>query len=311
MPRNTENPITMKTSSRFCIRKTTLIKVLIAGLFIHAGFASTLKAEPGRFFPAVDGWERPAEIDIYTPETLWDIINGAADLFYAYDFIELLWGEYTSQEDENVYIVMEIYRQGGPVRAFGVYSQERPRSPELVDVGVQGYRAPGILHFFAADCYIKIRSHDRSEETEQAMKMMARHVSDLLDPDPEFPEIVNMLPDEHKVEFSEEFINTNFLGHPFLSGAFASTYERNGQRFNLFVIENDNREECRQMLVSYYDFSGQEADLQEGVHRIDDRWNGEVGIVWRGNKLYGFYNLDDALLQEEYLTHFADIQPGT
>ncbi len=307
MSRNTENPTTMKTFNRFCIRKTILVKVLIAGLIFLTGFASPLKAEPGRFFPAIDGWERPAEIDIYTPETLWDIINGAADLFYAYDFIELLWGEYISLKDESVYIVMEIYRQGGPVRAFGVYSQERPRSPELVDVGVQGYRAPGILHFFVGDCYVKIRSHDRSEETEQAMKKMARHVSGLLDPDPQFPAIVNMLPEEHKVDFSEEFINTNFLGHPFLYGAFVSTYERDGERFSLFVIKNDSREESREMLASYYEFSGQDADLQEGVHRIDDRWNGEVGIVWQDNKLYGYYNLDNVVLQEEYITLFAGI----
>ncbi|TVR74141.1 MAG: hypothetical protein EA408_03355 [Marinilabiliales bacterium] len=294
----------MKTRNYFTNRKTVLPGI-IAVLLILSGFSGPLKAGPDRYFPAIDGWERQSDIDVYTPETLWDIINGAADLFYAYDFIELFWAEYISTEDESVYIVMEIYRQGGPVRAFGVYSQERPMSPELVDIGVQGYRAPGVLHFFVGDCYVKIRSHDRSADTEQAMNKLARHVSDMIDPDPQFPAIVTSLPEEHKVAFSEEFINTNFLGHQFLSRAFVSTYEREGERYNLFLIENETKEESRQLLASYYEFSGQDADLQEGVHRVADRWNGEVGIVWKGNRLYGYYNLENSELQEKYLALFS------
>ncbi len=270
------------------------------------GVNSKIFASHDHLFPVIDGWEKPAEIDVYSPETLWDIINGAADLFYAYDFRELYWGEYVNSEDNDIYLVVEIYRQGGPVRAFGVYSQERPGTPQLADVGVQGYTVPGALNFFVADSYVKIRSHDRSEETAEAMKKIGRHISDTLDPNPEFPAIVNSLPEEGKVEHSEEFINTNFLGHPFLSGAFVSTYDIDGERFNLFIIKNDKRKESEKILKDYYEFSGQDTEvLREGIHRIDDRWNGEVGIVWKDNVLYGYYNLDDKELQEKYLDIFS------
>ena len=261
-----------------------------------------------KLFPVIDGWDKPAGVDVYTPETLWDIINGAADVFMAYDFRELYWAEYINSGDDGIYIVMEIYRQGCPVNAFGVYSQERPRPPKLIDMGVQGYTAPGVLHFFVSDSYVKIRSHDRSEETARVMEQLARHVSSTLDPDPRFPAIVTVLPDEGKVEFSDEYINTNFLGHPFLSGAFVSTYEIGGNRFNLFAIEHKTRDESRQMLTEYYKFSSQDIDLiTEGVHRINDRWNGEVGIVWKGNVLYGYYNLEDEQLREKYLEYFFGI----
>ncbi len=280
----------------------TMFVLLFYGL---TGIGNSVMADHNKYFPSIDGWEKPDEIDVYSPETLWDIINGAADVFMAYDFQKLYWGEYINSKDNDIYIIMEIYRQGDPVNAFGVYSQERPTAPQLADVGVQGYTAPGVLHLFVADCYIKIRSHDRSEETALAMKKMARHVSDMLDPDPAFPPITEMLPEEGRVEFSEEFINTNFLGHPFLSGAFVSTYNIDGKSFNLFIIENNTREESEQLLSDYYDFSKQEVDIQEGIHRIDDRWNGEVGIFWKNNILYGYYNLEDENLQEKYLKLFA------
>ncbi len=257
-------------------------------------------------FPDLEGWERPEDIDVYVPDNLWDIINGAADLFMAYDFQELYWGQYDRSGEDNIYIVMEIYRQGGPLNAFGAYSQERPGSPELTDVGVEGYKAPGVLHFFVSDCYVKIRSHDRSEETGEAMEKLARHVSGRLDPDPAFPATVDKLPEEGRVAFTETFINTNFLGHPFLSGAFVSNYDIDGNSFNLFVIEHENRRECEQMLADYYEFTEQDpGTLTEGVHRMDDRWNGEVGIVWKGDTLYGYYNLEDEELREKYLNFFS------
>ena len=287
--------------------KRHAVMSLVVLLFL--GITGTGRAANGdheKLFPGMSGWEMAGEIDVYDWDSLWDIINGAAELYYAYDFQEMYWGQYTNSDDDDIYIVMEIYRQGDPVMAFGVYSQERPRPPRLVDVGVEGFAAPGALHFFVSDLYVRMRSHDTSQETAEAMEKLARKVSTNVDPRPVYPEITGKLPDEGKVDFSEEFINTNFLGHSFLSGAFVSSYDVNGNRFNLFVIEHENRDRCKKMLADYYEFSRQDpGNITEGVHRIDDRWNGEVGIVWKDRFLYGFYNLEDPELQKKYLEMFS------
>ncbi len=283
------------------------IKVFISVILIVttagiSGLSGMAVSSSDKMFPEIEGWNRQAEVDIYSPETLWDIINGAADVFMAYEFQQLYWGEYINSDDDALYIVMEIYRQGGPANAFGVYSQERPATPDLIDVGAQGYTAPGVLHFFVDDCYVKIRSHDRTEETAKAMEKLAREVSDIIDPDPGFPEIVNMLPEEGRIDFSDQFINTNFLGHPFLSGAFVSSYNIDSKSFNLFVIKNSSKEESKKILADYYEFSQQDVgEISEGIHRVDDRWNGEIGIVFKDNIITGYYNLDNKDLQEEYL----------
>lgn len=283
--------------------------VVPLAVFLFLGMTGASHAANGnheKLFPGMPGWERSGEIDVYDWDTIWDIINGAAELFYAYDFQEMYWGQYTNSVDEDIYIVMEIYRQGNPVMAFGVYSQERPRPPRLIDVGVEGFAAPGALHFFVSDLYVRMRSHDTSEETAGAMKKLAGKVAEAADPMPEYPAITGKLPEEGKVAFSEEFINTNFLGHSFLAGAFVSGYDINGTRFNLFVVEHEDPDGCRNMLADYYEFSGQDpGDLAEGVHRMDDRWNGEVGIVWKDRYLYGYYNLEDEALQEKYLEKFS------
>jgi len=286
-----------------------LLAVLLFGIAATSGANGLgLKAADGhgKLFPALEGWESPESIDVYDWDSVWDIINGAAELYYAYDFQAMYWGRYDKAGEEDTYIVMEIYRQGCPLMAFGVYSQERPRPPRLVDVGAEGFTAPGVLHFFVSDLYVRMRSHDTSEETAAAMHRLAVKVAENVDPDPEFPPIVHKLPEEGRVAFSEEYIHTNFLGHSFLPGAFVSTYEVDGTRFNLFVMEFDDGAGGKEMLADYYEFSGQEpGEITEGIHRIDDRWNGEVGILWKGNVLYGYYNLEEEELQEKYLQMFS------
>ncbi|MFO8028923.1 MAG: DUF6599 family protein [Cyclonatronaceae bacterium] len=286
-----------------------ILAVLMLGTTAMAGASGADFTEADRhrkLFPALEGWESPQNIDVYDWDNIWDIINGAAELYYAYDFQAMYWGRYDNSDDEDTYIVMEIYRQGSPLMAFGVYSQERPRPPQLVDVGVEGFAAPGALHFFVSDLYVRMRSHDTSEETAAAMHKLASKVAENVDPEPEYPAIVHKLPEEGRVDFSEEYIHTNFLGHPFLPGAFVSTYEVDGTRFKLFVMELEDGNECQKMLADYYQFSGQEPDeITSGIHRIEDRWNGEVGILWKGHMIYGYYNLEDNELQEQYLQMFS------
>ena len=71
-------------------------------------------------------------------------------------------------------------------------------------------------------------------------------------------------------------------------------------------MQNESSEKSKQILEEYYKFSRQEIDeIKEGIHQIEDRWNGQIGIVWKNNLLYGYYNLDNKDLQNKYLKLFA------
>jgi hypothetical protein len=39
--------------------------------------------------PEVTGWKKSGEVQTFTPKTLYEYINGAADLYIMYDFQEL------------------------------------------------------------------------------------------------------------------------------------------------------------------------------------------------------------------------------
>jgi len=96
-------------------------------------------------FPEIPGWKQSGEIETYSPQTLFEYINGAADLFLAYDFEELMIVEY--QNDRKATLTVDVYRHRIPLLAFGIFSQERLQSATILDIGVQGYREKEFLNF--------------------------------------------------------------------------------------------------------------------------------------------------------------------
>ena len=48
-------------------------------------------------FPMLDGFKKETNYPVYTPDNLWDFINGAADNYLAYDFVDLHVAEYKKE----------------------------------------------------------------------------------------------------------------------------------------------------------------------------------------------------------------------
>lgn len=104
--------------------------------------------------PIPSGWQLKNQPVIYTPDNLWDYIDGAADLFYRYQFKNLQVVYYTDSAGD--YITLELYDQSSPLYAYGVYSQERPEKTNFLDIGTEGYAEPGIINFLIDDFLYKI-----------------------------------------------------------------------------------------------------------------------------------------------------------
>ena len=58
-------------------------------------------------FPDVTGWKRSAKIQTFSPKTLFEYIDGAADLYLTYDFEELKVAEY--QNEKKASVTVDVY----------------------------------------------------------------------------------------------------------------------------------------------------------------------------------------------------------
>ncbi|HYA90954.1 MAG TPA: DUF6599 family protein [Thermodesulfobacteriota bacterium] len=256
-------------------------------------------------FPEITGWKQSGEIQTFIPKTLFEYINGAADLYIMYDFQELKVAEYLNEKKASVNV--DVYRHKTPTHAFGIYSQERLSNANFVDIGVQGYIEQNILNFLTGPYYVKINSYDTGAEDREILLAFAKKMSEDLWEKGSLPSILFSFPEEGKKKDSEKFINKNFLGYSFLHSAFTADYELSGKKFKLFVIDGADQKVCREMVQKYFQQTGNaEKNIVEGIYTVSDPYHGEIEFYWKGRFIWGALNLSDASLRSKYLQLFEE-----
>ncbi len=250
-------------------------------------------------FPQMEGWQQPEKPQLFSPETLYEYINGAADLYLTYEFQDLNVAEYRNAKKASVTI--EIYRHGNPTQAFGIYSQERLANARFLDIGAQGYQEPMVLNFVTGPYYVKINGYETGPEDEKTLLSFGRKVEAILGGKSSLPAILSSFPQEGKKKNSEKFISKNFLGYSFLHSGFTADYEAAGKKFKIFIIQGKNQGDCKDMMEKYLARTKNEAKAAEGPYRLKDPYHGQLELFWKGSHIWGVLDLDDAALRSRYI----------
>jgi hypothetical protein len=108
---------------------------------LFSGFVSAQDME----LPQLSGFKKVTSYPVFKPANLWNFINGAANTYLAYGFIDLHVAEY--KKGKNT-IKAEVYRHSDNTMAFGIYSAERSPSFRFMKLGTQGYIVDGAVNFF-------------------------------------------------------------------------------------------------------------------------------------------------------------------
>jgi hypothetical protein len=290
------------------MKKRHLISLFLFVYLIWGGINPLLASTSDwkRFtFPDVTGWRQSGEIQTFVPKTLFEYINGAADLYLAYDFQELKVAEYLNEKKSSV--IIEVYRHKTPIHAFGIYSQERLSDASFLDIGSQGYIETNVLNFLAGPYYVKINSFNTGPDDREILMAFAKKVSETLGERGALPSILSSFPEEGKKKNSEKFIAIKFLGYAFLHSAFTADYQVSGIKFKLFVIDGVEGDDCKVMIQKYLQQAGSPAkDVVEGGYALSDPYNGEINLQWKGRNIWGILNVSDTSLCSKYLRLFEE-----
>ena len=271
------------------------LKRILPAILIIALGSATFAAEV-RLFPNMNGWEKDTQPTVYSPDNLFEYINGAAEVFLGYDFHELLSTTYRSQGDQS--ITADVYIHADPRNGFGIYSQEKPTEGEFLKLGTEGYYETGILNFFQGRYYIKISAFDLGEEDRSILQKLARGIAANIPDKAVLPTVLDAFPSAGRTPHSRRFVRRNFLGHSFLSNAYTSEYRWGEEIVKPFIIEADTAEAAKELVATYLEFArgkGQEPeDLKNGARFTDPyyRSRGPLILNWRGRYIWGVFSLN-------------------
>jgi len=233
--------------------------------------------------PELADYKKSQNYPVFKPENLWDFINGAADNYLAYGFVDLHVAEY--KKGKNV-IKLEIYKHSSNTLAFGIYSTERSPSFNFKNIGAQGYVADGAINFFKGDYYVKIRTYSKNEKTLMAAESLALKVSNMLSGDSKMPVILSQFPETGKKINEETYINESVLGHKFLNKAYKASYEVGSDMFSIFIMEKDSPEDATKSVEAYLKSAGLDAvEAGSGKYRFTDGYNGTIFLAWKDSQI--------------------------
>jgi hypothetical protein len=270
----------------------------ISLLVIFFSLLLNAKAGGSDLFPMFPGWKMKVDQRVYNSGDLWELIDGAADIFLSYYFEDLHIAEYTNKDQ---IIRVELYRHKTFKDTYGIYTAERmPDYPQVV-IGSQGYKSQGVLNFMTGNYYVKVMSAGITEADEKAIASIAGLVDAKLSQPAGLPEEIGLFPEEGKVFLSDNYIAQNFLGYSFFHSAFTARYDKPSE-FQLFVIKL-SPDEIQKMLAQYIQLMKEEKVQQRnGLYIVNDLFNGTVFLKQKAAYLVGIINTNN----EETALNYID-----
>lgn len=259
-------------------------------------------------FPRLDGFSLNDDFPVYTPDNLWDYINGGAESYNTLGFVDLHIAEYTKGKKNR--ITIEIYRHRNENLAFGIYSMERAASYSFFKLGAQAYREDGLVHFFKGSYYVKVRTSSKSKKTLEAVENLAVLAGQFIEGSNEFPSALKLLPSDGRKANEEMYLSENVIGHEFLRNAIRATYELEDSRFKIYLFTEGTIESIRAMLMTYLRRLDLDSDIEaRGKVAFKDGYNGDIFLAWQDNMAVIITGLkaDQSEIANRYINEILNI----
>lgn len=214
------------------MRATALLSIALA--FAGCGPAATPASSPAEpDLPAID-WNPAGEARTFDAANLWDAIDGAADGYLAYGFVQLTIQDYAT---DGASASVEIYDQGSPLGAFGVYRRDRPPESIPIAAGVEALTSsPHHCAMLAGPHYVQVRAL-AGELSAASCAGLFQGLLESLPGDLGPPVELGLLPAADRVADSEGFTKTSYLGLAELNDCLHAEYRgTEGATHQLFAI---------------------------------------------------------------------------
>lgn len=283
------------------LRKLLLIFITASSLLFTASSAFCKAGDVKDYFPEISGFKN-TETKKHVPDNLFEYINGAAELYNAYNFIDLNLKVFEASEDRV--ITIEIYRHNSKSDAFGIYSQERPYECEYLNIGVQANYIEGYLNFYQSNYYVKISSFNLGDKDRKLLSQTARAVSEKIGKDGTPPALLALFPDKNKMQNSEAYISKDFLGYSFFENAYKCSYSMEGNEYQIFIIEEKDSTSANDTLSEYLKaVKAPEDSMKKEIFELEDPYQGNMILGVKGRYISGIINPENLKIEKSILVN--------
>jgi len=260
----------------------------------------------------INGWKKSPQHMVYTPENLYDYIDGGAELYISYNFRNMLAQKYGKEGLPG--ITVDIFEMGDSCNAFGVFSHSREAVDHSIAPYVESEYGSGLLTFWKGSYYVSIMAYPETVEKKKTVLALGQHIAGLIDRESRKPTLLLHLPAKNLAKESIRYFRHYawLNNHYFISSrdilhigkeseAVLARYKEKGQIYFVLLVSYPGKakaESGRQSFIKNY-LPG----AREGIKRLENgRW---CGCKREGNLIMVVLSAPDAAKVKELLNGFG------
>lgn len=223
----------------------------------------------------IDGWAAEGEDLHFDRNNLFDYMNGAGEIYLAFDFQFLFVREYTRATAPSV--VVEIYQMGSSEDAYGLFTQDT--DGEAVVCGQDAIYAQGLLRFWKDRIFARILAEKELPATRSVVMKLGEMMAAAIPEEGRRPALLQFLPSSGMKPRTVRFFHTqvSLNSHYYLSSA--NILNLSPATGALLVDYDVDGEKAKLLLVSY----PSSAEASEAAGQFATRYLEKK--TWKGQKL--------------------------
>lgn len=172
--------------------KTGALVIIVIFLAVTS-WAGTNGLDFNQTLPKIVGqWKARDYDEFYNRSTLYEYIDGGAELYLTYDFKQVFVRRYLGPDNSE--IVLDIYDMGLSNDAYGIFSIER--EDDAIGIGQDSEYGGGLLRFWKGRFFISIIGTGDEQITRPIMLKLAQSVDHVIAEKGPQPALLQALPGE-------------------------------------------------------------------------------------------------------------------
>ena len=242
----------------FFLNLKLLVILLVAGCgFVqqhpHQNHTPDSKADLDEIVAAIipQGWKIHDRILRFTPENLYQLINGRAEFYLAYDVVIMNFTRFEKNDNSDSFINVSVYDMGTPTNAFGVFSTERSEVSEELKIGRAAYRSGTDYYIWKGRYYVQIIPSSDSVELKPIAMGLAEKLDELLLDSGEPVWGLSALPKENLIRQSVRYYLVDAMAMDFMKNTYLAEYKRNQTHVTVFLSRRDSAETAHDVITAY------------------------------------------------------------
>jgi len=249
-----------------------------------------------KFIPdEINGWNKN-DVQSYNPETLYQYINGGAELYISYGFEKMVSCIFSRENESDIHV--DIFDMQNSNNAFGIFLHFR----ETIDstYGQSSQYMYGNLLFWKDRYFVSILASPETEGSKKALELIAEYITNKIDNIGAIPSMINLLPKENLIQESIRYFrhyiwlnsyyyisDKNILNIDQDTEAVLAKYQYEKQQSILLLVKYENENDAESAIENFIIQYLPELKTNSILQLEDDSW---IGYQMQGRLISIIFN---------------------